>query len=318
MSASVGYRRRDANASDAIAAILHPDEGFREKQQRKGVVPKNFERENKLRVKRMQADNRERQKLEEARQQQEFKLTRFKNVLPRVFQVNESSNREQIKRHEYLRRSRLPLSSMYSSSSTPQSETSTLSSSPPSTTNCGCKRHIHRKAPVPSLQELERREKYTFKKKNKEQIDFVNANAWEVIRKPPVEHNQKQVSRPVNPNFGRIPRYLMERKEQWAREEEERRKNAPDPDCPPGMILLDEDERVHTLDVLRISLAEAQRRINTLPLRIETLSQIRRKNDLEAKVREIEGAIKVFDRPKVYVAAPLVGKHHNRTASIAA
>jgi hypothetical protein len=29
MSASMGYRRRDANASDAIAAILHPDEGFR-------------------------------------------------------------------------------------------------------------------------------------------------------------------------------------------------------------------------------------------------------------------------------------------------
>lgn len=29
MSASVGYRRRDANASDAIAAILHPDEGYR-------------------------------------------------------------------------------------------------------------------------------------------------------------------------------------------------------------------------------------------------------------------------------------------------
>ncbi|KUF97323.1 GPI inositol-deacylase [Phytophthora nicotianae] len=236
MSASVGYRRRDANASDAIAAIMHPDEGFREKQQRRGVRPKDFERENKLRVKKLQQENRERRRREEAQQQQDFKLTRFKST-------------------------------------------------------------------------------------KKESVDFVNANAWEVIKKAPPVHIEEQAPRPVNPNYGRIPRYLLERKEQWAQEEEERRKNAPDPDCPPGMVLLDEGERVRTLNVLRKSLTEAQLRMNSLPLRIETFNQIRRKNELETKLQEIEDAIKVFDRAKVYVAAPLSSdpeKNRERTASTAA
>lgn len=147
----------------------------------------------------------------------------------------------------------------------------------------------------------------------KEKRDFVNANAWEVIRKspakpsaPPLVPNDK-CQHPIgsNRNFGRIPKYLLERKEQWAKEEEERRLNAPDPDCPPGMTRLDEDERLRTLAVLHQSLVEARLQLNHLPLRIETQRQIRRKNTLEAKLQEIEDAIKVFDRSKVYVALPL-------------
>ncbi|EEY57819.1 uncharacterized protein PITG_00402 [Phytophthora infestans T30-4] len=298
MSAEVGFRRRDANASDAIAAILHPDEGFREKQQRRGVTPRDFERENKLRVKKLQEENRERRR----REQQDFKLTKFKSVRPRVFQENQSTKGEQVKKHDFLRRGG---SSSSRTPSAPRSE-------------AGSVRQIRRKAPVPSLRELEQRDEEIAKM---EQVEFVNANAWEVIKKTPSVHSEEQDSRPVNPSYGRIPRYLLERKEQWAREEEERRKNAPDPDCPPGMVLLDEDERVRTLHVLRKSLTEAQLRMNSLPLRIETFNQIRRKNELETKLQEIEDAIKVFDRAKVYVAAPLAcdrEKNRERTASIAA
>ncbi|KAL3671610.1 hypothetical protein V7S43_003524 [Phytophthora oleae] len=331
MSASVGYRRRDANASDAIAAILHPDEGYREKQKRKGVVPKDFERENKLRVKKLQAENRERQRREETHQQQEFKLTKFKNVRPRVFKENESTNGEQVKKHEFLRRG--GRSSSFASAhgspsssrtpSAPRSEPGSMSRQQSSShsTSSGSKRHIHRKAPVPSISELERREEELAKVTKKERLDFVNANAWEVIKKTPTVPIEEHVPRSVNRNFGRIPQYLLKRKEQWAREEEERRKNAPDPDCPLGMTLLDEDERIRTLDVLQKSLTEAQLRMNTLPLRIETLNQIRRKNELETKLQEIEDAIKVFDREKVYVAVPLAGDSESirgRTGSIAA
>ncbi|KUF78125.1 Enkurin domain-containing protein 1 [Phytophthora nicotianae] len=314
MSASVGYRRRDANASDAIAAIMHPDEGFREKQQRRGVRPKDFERENKLRVKKLQQENRERRRREEAQQQQDFKLTRFKS----------STNGEQVKKHDFLRRGGRPSSSSSRTSSAPRSEAGSISSFPSpshSTTSSDSRRNIHRKAPVPSLRELEQREQELAKMTKKESVDFVNANAWEVIKKAPPVHIEEQAPRPVNPNYGRIPRYLLERKEQWAQEEEERRKNAPDPDCPPGMVLLDEGERVRTLNVLRKSLTEAQLRMNSLPLRIETFNQIRRKNELETKLQEIEDAIKVFDRAKVYVAAPLSSdpeKNRERTASTAA
>lgn len=140
--------------------------------------------------------------------------------------------------------------------------------------------------------------------KQKETVNFVNSNAWEVIKKSPPKpaDGEDRRQRARHSSFGRIPRYLLERKEQWAQEEEERRRDAPDPDCPPGMVLLDEDERLRTLQVLATSLEEARLRMNRLPLRVETLSQVRRKNELEAKLREIEDAIKVFDRPKVYVA----------------
>ncbi|KAG1710956.1 hypothetical protein DVH05_013676 [Phytophthora capsici] len=331
MSASVGYRRRDANASDAVAAILHPDEGYREKQKRNGVVPKDFERENKLRVKKLQAENRERRRHEEAQQHHEFKLTKFKGVRPRVNKENEPTNGEQVKKHEFLRRGGRPSSfaSAYGESpssrvpSAPRSESGSMSSqqSPSQSTINGSKRRIHRKAPVPSVSELERREEELNKMTRKDPVDFVNANAWKVIKKTPTTPIEERAPRPVNRNFGRIPQYLLKRKEQWAREEEERRQNAPDPDCPPGMILLDEDERVRTLDVLQKSLIEAQLRMNSLPLRIETLNQIRRKNELETKLQEIEDAIKVFDRAKVYVAAPLTNdpeKNRGRTGSIAA
>ncbi|RLN62949.1 hypothetical protein BBJ29_003586 [Phytophthora kernoviae] len=220
---------------------------LREKQIRRGITPKDFERENKLRVKQLQAENRESEhrRRAEAKQQEDFKLKKFKSARSRVY--SEESK--------------------------------------------------------------------------KEHVDFINANAWEVIKKAPsTRFSHVEASRSVHRSYGRIPRYLLERKEQWAREEAERRRNAPDPDCPPGMVLLDEDERVRTLEVLHKSLVEAQTRMNAMPLCIETFSQIRRKNELETKLQEIEDAIKVFDRAKVYIAAPLKDSSNSRehTASLAA
>ena len=34
--------------------------------------------------------------------------------------------------------------------------------------------------------------------------------------------------------WGKVPQYLVDRKEAWKKAEEERIKNIPDPDCPPG------------------------------------------------------------------------------------
>ncbi|KAG7399327.1 Enkurin domain-containing protein 1 [Phytophthora boehmeriae] len=331
MSARVGFRRRDANASDAVAAILNPHEGYREKQVRRGITPKDFERENKLRVKKLQEENREierQRRAEEAKQQEDFKLRKFKSARSRVYSEETES---QGKKHEFLRRGgRTP--SLASASGSNASLPSTPRSAPPSASGSRSELHspthsatssrsssrTYRKAPVPSVHELERREETLKQKSKKEPVDFINANAWEVIKKAPSKHSHHvETTRPVHRSYGRIPRYLLERKEQWAREEEERRRNAPDPDCPPGMVLLDEDERVRTLEVLHKSLIEAQTRMNAMPLCIETFNQIRRKNELETKLQEIEDAIKVFDRAKVYVAAPLKDSGDSR-ASLAA
>ncbi|KAJ0392447.1 hypothetical protein P43SY_009588 [Pythium insidiosum] len=88
MSAEVAYRRRDGNASEAIAEILHPNIGYREQLKRRGVTPKDYERANRQQLKRLQAEKRE-QKAREvaASKREEFKLTRFKRVQPRVYEV---------------------------------------------------------------------------------------------------------------------------------------------------------------------------------------------------------------------------------------
>ncbi len=42
--------------------------------------------------------------------------------------------------------------------------------------------------------------------------------------------------------------------------------------------------------------------IGRLPLKIETLGQVKRKTELEAKLKEIEDAIAIFSKEKVYIA----------------
>ena len=63
-----------------------------------------------------------------------------------------------------------------------------------------------------------------------------------------------------------------------------------------------EEERLDTLRVLQESLAETSKLIARLPLKIETMGQIRRKTELEAKVKELEDAIEIFSRDTVYIA----------------
>ena len=46
---------------------------------------------------------------------------------------------------------------------------------------------------------------------------------------------------------------LIERKQQWEKEEQERSLNIPDPDMPPGHRLMPDDERRLTLDRIKQS-----------------------------------------------------------------
>ena len=82
---------------------------------------------------------------------------------------------------------------------------------------------------------------------------------------------------------------------------EERRRNMPDEDCPPGMTLLPEEERVSTLAILTKSLAECKKQLGQMPLLIETHGQVKRKQVLDDKMRELEEAVKIFSRTKVFV-----------------
>jgi hypothetical protein len=69
-----------------------------------------------------------------------------------------------------------------------------------------------------------------------------------------------------------------------------------------GMKMMPESERLDTLRVLQESLEETTKLVGRLPLKIETMGQIRRKTELEAKLKELEDAIAIFSRDVVFIA----------------
>lgn len=132
------------------------------------------------------------------------------------------------------------------------------------------------------------------------QTNYLDSNAREIIHARPAAREERK-SDSKHREFGHVPAYLQERKARWAEKEADRIASAPDPDCPPGMMLMPDHERLETLRVLQSTLDDVKAQIQRLPLTIETPGQIRRKNDLDAKYKEVEDAIKIFSRPKVFV-----------------
>ena len=102
--------------------------------------------------------------------------------------------------------------------------------------------------------------------------------------------------------YGRVPEYLEERKARWAEEESEKRRRMPDPNCPPGMCLMPDSERQNTLQVLQASKEEALNQLRRMPFVIETPSMRKKQEYLEGKLREIDNAVAIFSKDKVYVA----------------
>lgn len=102
-------------------------------------------------------------------------------------------------------------------------------------------------------------------------------------------------------DYGQVPQYLLERKMEMAAEVDAQQRAKEAALIPPGMRLLPEEERLETLQILQKNREEVERAIQGLPLRIETPSAIRRKDELERRYKEIEDAFKIFSRPKVLV-----------------
>lgn len=100
---------------------------------------------------------------------------------------------------------------------------------------------------------------------------------------------------------GKVPKYLKARQQQWKEEEAIRIANMPDPSVPPGHTLMPRDERLQTLASLQKNQTELLAQLNALPVRVDTLRVKTSKAELERKLSEIESAIKIFSRPKVFV-----------------
>ncbi|KAM6930552.1 enkurin domain-containing protein 1 [Xenentodon cancila] len=100
---------------------------------------------------------------------------------------------------------------------------------------------------------------------------------------------------------GQVPQYLQERKVQWRKEEEERKRNAPDPTIPAGHTLMPDSEREGTLKTLKDTHRTLVTELLSLPLKADHLSVRSRRAHLDCRLSEIEEAIKIFSRDRVYI-----------------
>ncbi|XP_060248053.1 enkurin domain-containing protein 1 isoform X2 [Meriones unguiculatus] len=144
-------------------------------------------------------------------------------------------------------------------------------------------------------------------------VDFISHNARAAKRAPrrhsrslqvlaQVLEQQRQAQEHYNATQkGHVPHYLLERRDLWRREAEARQHSQPDPAMPPGHTLMPESQRLETLNNLLQSQSQLLRELVLLPAGADTLRAQGHRAELDRKLVQIEEAIKIFSRPKVFV-----------------
>ncbi|XP_062854925.1 enkurin domain-containing protein 1 [Trichomycterus rosablanca] len=135
-------------------------------------------------------------------------------------------------------------------------------------------------------------------------IDFVSHNARAagktVLRRSQSMQNLHN-KQPPSAIKGQVPQYLEDRKDQWRKEANERKKNTPDPSIPAGHTQMSDKERQETLQSLKETHRSLVSEMLSLPMRTDTLSVRSRRAELDRRLSEVEEAIKIFSREKVYI-----------------
>ncbi|NXF02894.1 ENKD1 protein, partial [Smithornis capensis] len=144
-------------------------------------------------------------------------------------------------------------------------------------------------------------------------IDFIKHNACNAKRAPLrrsqslqalaelLEQKHREQEEYNTKQKGHVPQYLLERKELWRKQMEEQLRNLPDPDTPPGHTMMPEEQRLETLSNLKQSQEQLIKDLILLPMRGDSLRMQNRRVELERKLSQIEEAIKIFSRPKVFI-----------------
>lgn len=293
---------------DSMGQFLNPDNGYRGALVKKGVTPRNHMKDNLKELRMAQIRLKQKKDEDNIPDKPLYKLAQFKDVPSRLYDTYEKENRsarlterrgsfdsskqflskgqDELRREELARERRMIRSEMDRKLAA-EKAAALLQADAESAVDLET-----RKAPIPKEAGILREHS---------NADFITRNRIEAITMaPPKKFDEGEEFK--HDEFGRVPQYLEQRKQQWAEQEEEMRRRMPDPDCPPGMTLMPEDERVNTLKVLEQSREEAMVQLRKLPFVIETPSMRKKQDFLENKLREIDHALSIFSKPKVFVA----------------
>ncbi|TPX47523.1 hypothetical protein SeLEV6574_g02599 [Synchytrium endobioticum] len=257
--------RKKQMSGASVESILNPTK--RDGIARKGGVARDHKRENYMRIKQVEKQNRLKQELASTPLPPPFKLKEFRDVPSKLATQRCNS-----------------LESMHSLSSALDCIEDRQTSGPktaltrPSTTDsrncassCGTRSFI-----------------------------AVNAAA---ASKAPARTHPLPPSRDVKRGTpkGQLPKYLLDRKLDWAKKEEERLAALKAEQTPKGMMLIPDDERINTLNFLQQVREGLIRDLSRFPVIVETPSMKRKRAAIEAKLAEVDLAVDTFSKTTVYV-----------------
>jgi hypothetical protein len=276
---------------DSIGAFLAPENGYRGGLKNRGIEPKDHMKENRRDIKATEMKMRAKKDEENTAEKPLYKLAQFREVGARLYDDMDQRRPSSDQRGDFLTRgqSERRRDELAGKSRSMRADLENRLNEDfverPSTP---------RKASVPKHTDVAQ-----LAKPNDE--DFIHRNRADAVTMRTKNRENVEESG-IHEEFGRVPRYLEERKARWEEEDAERRRRMPDPNCPPGMTVMTEAERQQTLDMLQNSREEALQQLRRMPFVIETPSLRKKQDFLEGKLRELDNALAIFSKPKVYVA----------------
>ena len=311
----MSYQIRGRNQKgSAVADYLMPTDGLRGAQKRAGITPKNHMMENRMALRFAQEKARDERELASRGGQDLYKLEQFRHVQSRVYDNPPQSPRRSVRggqdgdledksqatqqRENFLQRGAADRRQQ-------EMKLKSVEARREIKAQIDNARYIANRPSTPKKGETPKHDEFgVFKPRSHANWISENRYAAEEMQAPVTltrrERDQKEGA--VHENFGRVPKYLRNRKEQAQREKEAEAARAPDPNCPKGMKLMPEEERVQTLEVLETSREEAINQLAKMPFVLETPSAKRKHSELEMKLKEIEAALSLFNKQKVYIA----------------
>ena len=102
-------------------------------------------------------------------------------------------------------------------------------------------------------------------------------------------------------NYGKIPDYIKKYEMERELQKEELKKRKEEMTYPKGTKLLSEEERINTLNELLKTQKDLTTQLEKMPITTRTLAVKNKKEELIRKLDEIEKAIELFSKKKVFV-----------------
>ncbi|KAH8970180.1 hypothetical protein BDL97_02G074700 [Sphagnum fallax] len=133
--------------------------------------------------------------------------------------------------------------------------------------------------------------------------NYIAKNMEAIKAVMPPEAALEQDNSSQHQNFGKVPPYIVKRRNRLAECAEARRQEEIARKWPPGLVLMPEAERQAALSSLQKDQSNLLYKLQCFPLVVEIPSLVKSKSTIEQKLREVENAIRRFSQASVYIAA---------------